>query len=206
MKTIKPFFFLVLFISPILSCDELEELLEQEIDIQTSFTRILSIESPMTSNPDEAVSFESAFATYDFESDPDVAELIANPSEITKIKITEVRYLFQDVVGNTDAQVEGDFEVITGPTGSTQRFESVVTHLATADETNRLFFLDGDLDIFYSRVGNSFDASVSKDYYANVLTLYRKLSKKYGFIQIDASLDKKAINDLIFNYLKHYLN
>jgi len=80
--------------------------------------------------------------------------------------------------------------------------ENVVRFFPKPDIT---FFLDGDLDIFYSRVGNSFDASVSKDYYANVLTLYRKLSKKYGFIQIDASLSKDAVNNVIFAHLTKYL-
>ena len=63
------------------------------------------------------------------------------------------------------------------------------------------FFLDGDLDIFYLRMDNSFDASVGRDYYKKVLNLYRKVSKKYGFIQIDASLNKEAINDIMFRHL-----
>jgi len=60
------------------------------------------------------------------------------------------------------------------------------------------FFLDGDLDIFYSRMDNSFDASIGRDYYAETINLYRRISQKYGFIQIDATLNKKAINDMIF--------
>ncbi|MCK4251788.1 hypothetical protein KAX97_10090, partial [candidate division WOR-3 bacterium] len=50
------------------------------------------------------------------------------------------------------------------------------------------FFLDGDLDLFYSRMDNSFDASVSRDYYSEVINLYKKISQKYGFVQIDANL------------------
>ena len=63
------------------------------------------------------------------------------------------------------------------------------------------FFLDGDLDLFYSRMDNSFDASVGRDYYTNVLNLYRRISQKYSFIQIDANLDKEAINDILFMHL-----
>lgn len=63
------------------------------------------------------------------------------------------------------------------------------------------FFLDGDLDIFYSRMDNSFDASVGKDYYTDVLNLYRRISSKYGFNQIDASLNKEAISNTIVMYL-----
>lgn len=63
------------------------------------------------------------------------------------------------------------------------------------------FLLEGDLDLFYSRMISSFDASVSMDYYTDVINLYRKLSQKYGFIQIDANLNKEEINDVIFMYL-----
>jgi thymidylate kinase len=63
------------------------------------------------------------------------------------------------------------------------------------------FFLDGNLDTFYSRMDNSFDASVDRDYYMDVLNLYRKISQKYGFVKIDASLNKEAINDVIFMHL-----
>ena len=63
------------------------------------------------------------------------------------------------------------------------------------------FFLNGDLVILYTRMDNSFDAAVSRDYYTDVLNLYRKISQKYGFIQIDANLNKEAINDVIFMHL-----
>lgn len=68
-------------------------------------------------------------------------------------------------------------------------------------KANLTFFLDGDLGLFYSRMDNSFDASVGRDYYTKVINLYRKISQKYGFINIDASLNKEAINDIIFMYL-----
>jgi thymidylate kinase len=48
---------------------------------------------------------------------------------------------------------------------------------------------------------NSFDASVSRDYYSEVLNLYKKISQKYGFIQIDAKLNKEAINGVILTHL-----
>ena len=76
--------------------------------------------------------------------------------------------------------------------------EKIVKFFPRPDIT---YFLDGDLDLFYSRMDNSFDASVDRDYYMDVLNLYRKISQKYGFIQIDASLNKEAINDVIFMHL-----
>ena len=65
-----------------------------------------------------------------------------------------------------------------------------------------MFFLDGDIDLFYSRMDNPFDASVGRDYYIDVIKLYRRISQKYGFIQIDANLNKEAINEVMFMYLR----
>ena len=76
--------------------------------------------------------------------------------------------------------------------------ETIIKIFPKADLT---FFLDGDLDLFSSRMNNSFDASVGKDYYTNVLNLYRRISQKYGFVQIGAKLNKEAINDIIFMHL-----
>ena len=75
------------------------------------------------------------------------------------------------------------------------RSQNVIKFFPRPDIT---FFLDGDLDFFYSRMDDSFDAHVSKDYYSEVINLYRRTSRKYGFIQIDAKLNKEAINDLMF--------
>ena len=63
------------------------------------------------------------------------------------------------------------------------------------------FFLDGNLDHFYSRMDNSFDTSVGRDYYSEVVNLYRRISQKYGFVQVYANLDKEAIDNIIFMHL-----
>lgn len=76
--------------------------------------------------------------------------------------------------------------------------EKILTFFPKADVT---FFLDGDLDIFYSRMNSSLDASVDRDYYINVINLYRGISQRYSFIQIDANLNKEAINNIIFMHL-----
>ncbi|MDY6894139.1 MAG: hypothetical protein SVO01_01785 [Thermotogota bacterium] len=67
------------------------------------------------------------------------------------------------------------------------------------------FFLDSDLDTFYSRMVDSNDQSVSRDYYTDVLDLYREVSKRYGFVQIDAKLEKEVINEMIFGHLTEML-
>ena len=76
--------------------------------------------------------------------------------------------------------------------------ETVIKFFPRPDIT---FFIDGDLDLLYSRMDDSFDVSVSRRYYTGVLDLYRNTSKRYGFIQIDANLDKESINNSIFRQL-----
>ena len=76
--------------------------------------------------------------------------------------------------------------------------EYVTKFFPKADVT---FFLEGDLDLFYSRMNDSFDVSVDRVYYTAVLDLYRRISQKYGFIQVDANLNKGAINDIMFMHL-----
>ena len=62
------------------------------------------------------------------------------------------------------------------------------------------FFLRGDLEIFYSRMEAS-DADVDKKYYEEIISMYEGLSERYGFVQIDAHLDKEAINNIMFMHL-----
>jgi len=61
-----------------------------------------------------------------------------------------------------------------------------------------VFLLDGDIELFYSRMEDSFDRSVSREYYVKVIKFYRKLAERYNFIRIDASLKKEEINEIIF--------
>jgi len=63
------------------------------------------------------------------------------------------------------------------------------------------FFLDGDIDLLYSRMSSPSDVLVCKGYYVEVTNLYRRISGKYDFIRIDATLDKQRINDIIFSHL-----
>lgn len=67
------------------------------------------------------------------------------------------------------------------------------------------FFLNGDVDHFYSRMDDEFDCSVNKTYYEEAIIFYREISDEYGFIEIDASKSKKEINDDICRYLMKQL-
>lgn len=76
--------------------------------------------------------------------------------------------------------------------------EKVIRIFPKPDTT---FFLDGDIDLLYSRMSSPSDVLVNRNYYVEVTNLYRKISGKYNFIRIDAGLDKQRINDIIFGHL-----
>ena len=45
------------------------------------------------------------------------------------------------------------------------------------------------------------DSGVDKKYYGEIISMYEELSEKYGFVQIDAHLNKEAINAIMFVHL-----
>lgn len=67
------------------------------------------------------------------------------------------------------------------------------------------FLLDGDSDVFYSRMTDPLDKSISKDYYVGLIGLYNKLSKDLHFTKIDATLEAEVVNNLIVNNLMNHL-
>lgn len=127
-------------------CDEVEKLLEEDVEIPIAFQGILEIESPQTGNPEEEVEVASEFAYYNILNDPEVMELLESgggTGDVKKIEVTQIRYLFQEVEGNFNANVTGFFQVIDASM-ATETFETVQTNLAVADENNSLFIIDGD--------------------------------------------------------------
>ncbi|WP_299552009.1 hypothetical protein [Seonamhaeicola sp.] len=134
--------FLSLFFMLMSSCEELEELFEEEIEVKSTFITELEINVPHGSSPDEAMDFESNLGFWDFSKDPNIVDFLGDPDEITKIEINTVRYFFKDVVGNQDAHVEGTMTFSVGQGG--ESFDTVVTNLAQADFNNTLYTLEGD--------------------------------------------------------------
>lgn len=76
--------------------------------------------------------------------------------------------------------------------------ESVMKYFPRPDIT---FFLDGDLDTFYSRMSSSYDSSVEREYYSKVLGLYRAASDKYSFERLNTKKSIDEINNLIFIHI-----
>ncbi|WP_299364975.1 hypothetical protein [Winogradskyella sp.] len=124
------------------ACDEVEELLEQEIDVETTFITELEINVPNGPTPETAMDFQSNTGLWDFREDPNVMEYLGDSDEITKIRINSVRYFYKDVVGNPDAFVEGEIVIAVGQAG--EEYETAVVNLSQADFNNTLFTLEGD--------------------------------------------------------------
>lgn len=110
MKKAKPFLFLFLLL-PLLGCEALEDLIEEEFDVSISFAGDLEIKSESAVNePTDSITIQTDLASYNIASDPDIADVIGSTDEITKIKIDRIRYSYKDFQGNEDAFViEGGF-------------------------------------------------------------------------------------------------
>ncbi|MFD2726559.1 hypothetical protein [Hyunsoonleella rubra] len=131
------------------SCEELEELIEEEFEVQTTFITELETNVPNASSPEEAVNFKSNLGFWDFTQDPNVSEYLGDPDEITKIEINSVRYFYKNVTGNEDAHVQGEMVFSVGQGG--ESYSTVQTNLAQADFNNTAYNLAGD----FSPVNNA---------------------------------------------------
>ncbi len=111
MKKTKPLFFCFFLLLPLLGCEELEELIEEEFDVSLTFEGDLNITSRSSvSDISDPISIRTETASYNIAADPEVAEVIGDNSEVKKIKINRIRYSYIDFEGNEEAVVvEGGF-------------------------------------------------------------------------------------------------
>jgi len=152
MKRLAKLFAIVLLL-PLGGCDELEELLNEEIDVSITFAGDLEITSESAvSEPTDPVNVETELATYDIDGDPDVRELLNGDAEITKVKINRIRYSYKDFSGNEAAFViEGGFSFID-PRMSIEVYPitDVNINIADADFRNDAFVLEDDFSALES--------------------------------------------------------
>ena len=141
MKTLKPFYFLLLFL-PMMGCDLLEDAVDDEIERTITFDGDLAIaESSAVSSMDDPIDVTTEMGYYAITSDPDISSLLEDGNaEITKIKIDEIRYTYKDFVGNEEAVVqEASFKVLTGSYAEMNSSLENGIAIAEADEKNTLF-------------------------------------------------------------------
>ena len=128
---------LVLIISPLLSCEEADELLAKNIELPISF--VININDLFVPEDSETNSYGNGLI-YDMLSNPDVANAVGTPEQIKKIVINRVRYQYRNFSGNVDAMVSGqmgfNFE-------STRSFATESVNVAQASFTTEMFDLQG---------------------------------------------------------------
>ena len=129
-----------------LGCDEVEELLEQEVDVSISFDGNLEIVSESAvSSPSEPIDIETQSGGYRITSDPDVKELLDGGARITKVKIESVTYGYQNFEGNSEATVlQGNFFITGGSEVESYANVDTGTNIEQADFNNESFLLLGD--------------------------------------------------------------
>lgn len=121
-------------------------MIEEEIEIQLAFDGNLQVVSGQLGSPSDPISVISEPAFYDFENDPEVAELLSDPSELQKIEITSVTYQIQDYIGTSEAVViDGGIGIFDNPNAGTVYYMGQQnTNLEQADQQNSVFRIEGD--------------------------------------------------------------
>lgn len=142
MKTIKSFIVIVLIISPILSCEELDELLVKDIDVPISFViDINNLSVPDDPNEDADNSFNEG-SNFNVRSNPDVANVISKPEQIKKVILNSVKYEYRNFSGNVDAIVTGAIEFFISGSTVSETFVTERINVAQASLTTETFNLD----------------------------------------------------------------
>jgi hypothetical protein len=142
MKTIKYILTLILFITPLVSCENIEDLLEGEIDIPVTFViDINGLAVPENSDPN-APNFFIGSAIYDILSNPNIADVIGTPEQIKKIVINSLQYQYRNFAGNVDAVISGEMKFIVSG-NQLQSFNTLPINVAEASFTTEQFDLQG---------------------------------------------------------------
>jgi len=164
MKKVKPFLFLILLL-PLLGCEELEEILEQEFDIDVSFTRTITIDIQPTSNPEEMNFAESALI--DLSNAPEIDDITDDRTQLKSININRIRYFYKDVEGNEDAVVAAEFQtpLFVGPP---ETYGVPQVNLINADANNTLFIIDGDFTNINSALNDLLIGRIELQYIGSV--------------------------------------
>lgn len=63
------------------------------------------------------------------------------------------------------------------------------------------FYINGDIDLMYSRMTQDFDKNINRDYYNKVIAFFNEVARNNNFIIIDANKNKEKIFQLIYTSL-----
>ncbi len=125
------------------NCDELEELLSEEVTITSTYTDIITIDVLSEPDPNTAISFQEG-GGFNLRNDPKVKDIIDNPEQIKKVEIDRVKYEYKDFSGNVDANTVGSAFFISTAFMDAQNFPIANQNIAEADLFGTRFDLNGD--------------------------------------------------------------
>ena len=140
MKNLTPLLLLI-FLLPLLSCDELNDLADGKFDLVRTEVFEFNIASDSSPDPEDDVEVSST-QTYNMAFDQGFTELVGTDlSAVEKVKVLEVSYEFQNFSGNVDALVTSII-TFSGPVKHTS--ESI--KMSEAVILRELFKIEADFE------------------------------------------------------------
>lgn len=140
---------------------ELNDALEEptEVDITTTYTRVMNIGVPeVFENPDESSTVTEADG-FDLIDNPDVAEVIGTPEQIKNVEVVSVKYEYRNFSGNVDTYLINGFFQFTENQSGTYPFPDV--NIARSDLLGTVNSLYGD----FTPINESINRSKILGYY-----------------------------------------
>jgi thymidylate kinase len=67
------------------------------------------------------------------------------------------------------------------------------------------FYIEGNVEILISRMSQSFDRSVKREYYVDLNSFFKHVAYEYNFILISADMKKEDISEIIYARVEKYL-
>lgn len=131
------------------SCDELEDAIDKEVDITTSYTNSVTLDVLSENDPAMEIPFQASNG-FDLFNNADVAEVIGTPEQIKKIQIVSIQYEYRNFSGNVDAKTKNSYFFLGTAFMDGQSFPVADQNIAEADVFGTRFNVSGD----FSRVND----------------------------------------------------
>jgi hypothetical protein len=148
MKVIKNIFFAALLFPLLFGCDEVDELLNEDFEITTSFTSSININIFEEEDPNMPQSFQESDGI-NLRTNAEIAEALDNSGVIQNVEILNIQYEYKNFNGNVDAVINSRFSLGTAFM-DTQTFPIPDHNIAESDLFGTLYTLSGD----FSTVNN----------------------------------------------------
>lgn len=140
---LKLLFVVIVFCSIFFSCDELEELLFEEVQITRSFTQTFLIEGLSEENPEMGF-LRSASGGVNFSSNLKVDGIEIPKDQIKKIEISSFEYEYSNFSGNVDAKASSTFFIDIRFNQASEIYNTPDYNVAESDLFNNEYKVTGD--------------------------------------------------------------